>query len=89
MHSWAELSCLTEVTLWPDGWRHSYGVMSLPVFVMYGGAIDACYSEAGHVIYGENISKDESGCTSFLGVGPIFFSRPISGAFGCCWNEKD
>lgn len=56
---------------------------------MYGEAIDACYSEAGHVIYGENISKDESGCTSFLGVGPIFFSRPISGAFGCCWNEKD
>jgi len=32
--------------------------MSLPVFVMQGEVIKACYSEALHVIYRENISKE-------------------------------
>jgi hypothetical protein len=45
VHSWAELSYLTDAVLWPDGWSRAYGVMSLPVFVMQGEVIKACYSE--------------------------------------------
>lgn len=58
VHSWAELSYLTDAVLWPDGWSRAYGVMSLPVLVMQGEVIKACYSEALHVIYRENISKE-------------------------------
>ena len=57
VHSWAELSYLTEAVLWPDGWRRSYGVMSVPVFVMQGKAIEACYSKAWHVDRRKNIIK--------------------------------